>query len=235
MSARRIEFHAAGDAALVASLGDTMDRAVSAAVLELARRIMAAGIGGVEEVVPAFAALTVYFDPLQLDARRLEVEIEALAVSTATAAPAGGVGRRHEIAVCYEDASAPDLAAVAQFTGLTPDEVVARHSAATYHVYTLGFLPGFPYLGDLDPRLRLPRCATPRVAVPAGSVAIAGAMTAVYPLESPGGWHIIGRTAARLFSPAQSPPARLAPGDTVRFFAVSRSELDRLASGGGDR
>ncbi|HEX9167224.1 MAG TPA: 5-oxoprolinase subunit PxpB, partial [Gemmatimonadales bacterium] len=123
-------------------------------------------------------------------------------------------GREWVIPVRYDG---PDLEWVAARTGLNPDEVVRRHSARLYTVYLLGFVPGFAYLGELDPTLVLPRRSTPRQRVPAGSVAIAGAQTAVYPLATPGGWHLIGQTTLRLFDPEREPPALLAAGDTVRF------------------
>jgi KipI family sensor histidine kinase inhibitor len=131
--------------------------------------------------------------------------------------------------VCYDPAFALDLEDVAARTGLAPSEVVESHSATTYHVYMIGFLPGYPYMGDLPARLALPRRENPRTQVPAGSVAIATTMTAVYTLQSPGGWHILGRTPAPLWNRRRSPPAVLAPGDKVRFAPVSLDEFERLA------
>jgi KipI family sensor histidine kinase inhibitor len=137
------------------------------------------------------------------------------------------------VPVCYENSFAPDLGEVANRTGLAPSEVVARHSGPSYHVYMLGFLPGFPYLGDLPRELALPRRANPRLRVPAGSVSIATTLTAIYPYESPGGWHLIGATPVRLFDPARSRPALLEPGDEVQFqpidpasFASIRKAVD---------
>jgi KipI family sensor histidine kinase inhibitor len=122
-----------------------------------------------------------------------------------------------EIPVCYGLEYGPDLDAVAAHCGLSPDEVIARHTAAEYRVYMLGFSPGFPYLGGLDPNIAAPRRETPRIKVPAGSVGIAGMQTGIYPLESTGGWQIIGRTPMRLFDPGLEEPCLLRPGDRLRF------------------
>lgn len=218
----------AGDTAVVVVLGRIMDRQLSRAVLALADRILAASVPGVVEVVPAFASLTVHFDPRLATLGDLSDAIARLAALPGeTASPP----RQWTIPVCYEGGFAQDLAEVSERSGLAQADVIARHTAADFHVYMLGFLPGFPYMGDLEAALRLPRRPSPRVAVPAGSVAIAEAMTAIYPQESPGGWHIVGRTPVRLFDPAAVPPARLRAGDQVRFRPVTRGEYEHLAEG----
>lgn len=132
-------------------------------------------------------------------------------------------GRHIEIPVSYGGIHGPDLETVAAHCGLSPQRCIAIHSAATYRVYCLGFQPGFPYLGGLDPALEVPRLDTPRISVLAGSVAIGGAQTAIYPSNSPGGWHIIGHTQACLFDPHSTQPTLLLPGDSVRFVAVEES------------
>jgi inhibitor of KinA len=210
-------FLAAGDRALVVEFGDRVDRRLSEAVLRLDALLAAAPPEGLVEAVPTFRSLTLYFDPLATSRAALERAVRAR------------LGRRRaprrearlwHIPVCYEDAFAPDLAEVARQVGLTPGEVAARHAATRYHVYMIGFLPGFPYLGDLPPELALPRRADPRVRVPAGSVSIATNLSAIYPYESPGGWHLIGTTPVRLFDLARPRPALLAPGDGVLFEAI---------------
>jgi KipI family sensor histidine kinase inhibitor len=137
-----------------------------------------------------------------------------------------------EVPVCYGGDLGPDLEEVARAVALPPEEVVARHAAPVYRVHLLGFTPGFPYLGGMDPRLSCPRLPTPRLRVVAGSVGIAGAQTGVYPVESPGGWRLVGRTPLALFDP--SPGARrpflLAPGDGLRFVPVDRARYDALAA-----
>ncbi len=218
-----------GEAAWTVVLGDTVDRALHRQVLELAERIVAMPIPGVIEVVPAYAAVTVFFDPLVIPGQLLRNRLEGLALQSAGAQPSGTepttdnpatrpLGPQPHlpvtIPVVYDG---PDLAEVSEQTGLSRESVVRIHSEREYIVYMLGFVPGFAYLGDLHPALVIPRRASPRTRVPAGSVAIAGAQTAVYPLTTPGGWHLIGSTPLLLFDPARNPPALLTPGTRVRF------------------
>ena len=223
-------FLPSGDTALVVEFGDRIDRGLSAAVIGLAERIRVADLDGVTETVPTFRSLLVHYDPLATSAERLTGQISGLIaglIGGRAAAPASG--RLWRIPACHEAEFAPDLAEVAATAGLTPDEVIALHGATRYHVYMVGFVAGFPYLGDLPEALRLPRRETPRVKVPAGSVAIAGGLTAVYPYESPGGWHLSGRTPAPLFDPCAEPPALLRPGDGVLFKPIPKAEFDRIA------
>lgn len=205
-----------GDAALTLELGDRIDAAISARVM--AARDALPDRPGITDVVPAYRSLTVHFDPRQLDAGTLRGELLRLA-SRQASAPAARPGRHHEIPVRFGGESGPDLDEVAAATGRCADEIVATLCAIDFRVFLIGFLPGFPYMGELPEWLRLPRRATPRTAVPAGSVAIAGPQAAVYPWQSPGGWHLLGRTGTVLFDPANAGrPALLAPGDTVRFL-----------------
>jgi KipI family sensor histidine kinase inhibitor len=203
-----------GDGALVVQLGDTIDPALIARIGALAARIDEARIGGVQEVVPAYASLAVFFDIRTTDHERVADAVGLLLHEPTEVGRDEGPRSVHRIPVWYDG---PDLADVARLTGLTVDDVVARHAGREYRVYFLGFAPGFAYLGELDQALVLPRRAEPRRRVAAGSVAIAGAQTAVYPLDTPGGWHLLGRTSTVMFDPLVDPPARLAPGDRVRF------------------
>ncbi len=219
-------FLPSGDTALVVEFGERIERGLSAAVIGLAQRIRVADLGGVTETVPSFRSLLVHYDPLATSAERLAEQISGLIGGDA--APQAS-GRLWRIPACHDDEFAPDLAEVATTAGLTPDEAIALHGATRYHVYMIGFLPGFPYLGDLPEALRLPRRENPRVKVPAGSLAIAASMTAVYTYESPGGWHLIGRTPVPLFDPRAEPPALLRPGDAVVFEPIPRAEFERIA------
>jgi inhibitor of KinA len=226
-----MRFLSAGDRALVVEFGDTVDRALSNEVLRLAEIIDTSAIAGVVETVPTFRSLLVHYDPLLT--KRADLEKTVLLLLDRPPEPRH-TGRLWRIPVCAEGELAPDLAEVARLTGLTKDEIVARHSSVRYHVYMLGFLPGFPYLGDLPAELALPRRADPRLRVPAGSVAIATSLSAIYPHESPGGWHLIGTTPIRLFDVAQPRPALLAAGDAVEFepidgaaFAAIRRLVER--------
>lgn len=205
-----------------------VDPAANARVHRAAARIRAAGLPWLRDLVPAFASLAVFFDPDAIDAdavrRRLDALIDGAAMPEESDLPA----RCIEIPVVYGGAFGEDLDAAAAALGLTPDALIARHSAATYTVAMIGFAPGFPYLSGLDPALALPRLATPRTRVPAGSVAIGGAQTGIYPRESPGGWRLLGRTPLRLFDPTRAMPSLLAPGDRVRFRPIPADEFDRM-------
>ena len=190
------------------------------ASLEAQRRIWAmaaraADWRGVVDVVPGMNTLTVIFDEAA-DVAALERNLK-LAWASGEASQA--VGRLVEIPVRYGGEHGPDLADVAAHTGLSPQEVVRRHSAGEYVVYFLGFQPGFAYMGGLAPELATPRRRDPRLAVPAGSVGIGGEQTGIYPASAPGGWQLIGRTDAALFVADRDPPSLFAPGDTVRFVA----------------
>ncbi len=231
--ARPFRLLLAGDRALAVEFGDAIDPRLAAQVRRLAARLAAAPPPGLVETVPTYRSLMVHYDPLAADPAALlaavsevaaQVAAESVAAARggdAAAAPWDG-GRLVEIPVVYGGEAGPDLPYVAERTGLAPDEVIRLHTAPTYLVFMLGFLPGFPYLGGLDPRLTTPRLPTPRLRIPAGSVGIGGQQTGVYPLESPGGWAIIGRTSLTLFDPTRPDPCVLAPGDRVRFVAVGR-------------
>ena len=212
-----VRFLSAGDRALVIEFGECIDRALSDEVLRLDARLRSKALAGVVETVPTFRSLMVHYDPLVTTRAALERLIASLLDR--------GPGMRRaatlwHVPVCYDGEFAPDLPEVARLTGLSAGEVVALHSGTRYHVYMLGFLPGFPYMGDLPARLALPRRADPRVRVAAGSIAIATTLTAIYPYESPGGWHLIGMTPIRLFDPQAAQPALLAPGDEVQCEPV---------------
>jgi KipI family sensor histidine kinase inhibitor len=228
-----IRLLAEGEGGLLAVLGDEVDPDVNARVHALARAVVRRLGPLVLEVVPSYASLLVVFDPLRISRERLEARVAALAAEV-EGLRAGPPRRVVEVPVCYGGDLGPDLADVARATGLSPEEVVARHSAPVYRVFLLGFTPGFPYLGGMDPRLACPRLPTPRLRVPAGSVAVGGAQTGVYPVESPGGWRLLGRTPLRLFDPTSGArrPFLLAPGDGLRFVAVERERFDALAREG---
>ena len=217
-----VRFLSAGDRALVVEFGDRVDRALSDDVLRLDASLRSTGLAGVVETVPTFRSLMVHYDPLVTSRAELEQAIAALLDRRSGLCRDATLWR---VPVCYEGEFAPDLAEVARLTELTPREVVGLHSAVRYHVYMLGFLPGFPYLGDLPERLALPRRADPRVRVPAGSVSIATNLSAIYPYESPGGWHLIGATPIRLFDPERPRPALLAPGDMVKFEPIDTASF----------
>jgi len=220
-----VKFLSSADSAVIVEFGDRIDRAVSEQVLGLAARMRASGVPGVIEVVPTFRSLMVHYDPLRTSAKHLIPAIERVLTSKTAL---DRKRRLWRVPVCYERDFAPDLESVAQETRLAPADVVALHAGMRYHVYMIGFVPGYPYMGDLAEALVLPRRADPRIRVPPGSVSIATTMTAIYPVESPGGWHLIGTTPIRIFHPHAPQPALFAPGDAVEFEPIDAGTFARI-------
>lgn len=210
-----------GEAALLAEARTDDHVAANRAVLAAAAALEADPPPGISAVAPAIVSLLVCFDPLQLSHAAVVTRLRTLL--TTPSSDGSAPGRVVHITVRYGGEDGPDLEEVAATLGLTPAEVVAAHTAQPLRVMMIGFAPGFPYLGPLPPALHLPRRATPRTAVPPGSVAIAAGLSGIYPAQLPGGWHLIGRVALRLFDPGTEPPALLAPGDLVQFAAAGSS------------
>jgi KipI family sensor histidine kinase inhibitor len=209
----------AGEAALVVEFGDTIDPAVNRRVRELFMAVERAGLDGVRDMVPTYRSLLVSYDPLRTTFEALRVRLSDLDGRLAdTPAPAPRVV---EIPTTYGEGFGPDLPFVAAHNDLTEDEVVAIHSGTDYLVYMMGFSPGFTYLGGMSDRIAAPRLKTPRTAIPAGSVGIAQQQTGIYPVESPGGWQLIGRTPVLLFDPSRNPPVVVEAGDSIRFVPIS--------------
>lgn len=214
-----------GETALLLRFGEGLDPAINARVHAAAFALRTAHLPGLVDIAPAYATLALHYDPaawLDANGRHPWRNFEAAVRAVLTAPPAQETvePRIVEIPVCYGDDYGPDLDALASHAKLATSGVIARHTAATYTVAMLGFAPGFPYLLGLDPALHMPRRASPRTRVPAGSVAVGGAQTGIYPSELPGGWHLIGRTPAALFDARRDPPSLLMPGDRVRFVAI---------------
>jgi inhibitor of KinA len=224
-----------GDNALVLEMGTVIDESTRRKVQAAWRALAAAPLAAVSELVPAYTTVTVFYDPL---------------AAVQAGAPAQGIedwlGNRLrerlknppkadkakprivEVPVCYGGEFGPDLARVAAQAKISPEEVIKRHSEAEYLVHLIGFAPGFPYLGGLPRELHTPRHAKPRMTVPAGSIGIGGEQTGIYPMSTPGGWNLIGRTPLRVFRPEQNPPVLLAAGDRVRFRAITSAEFAAL-------
>jgi KipI family sensor histidine kinase inhibitor len=216
-----------GDAAVTVEVGDRLDPATNARVLSLDRDLATSPFGGFREAVPTHRSLLVLFDPAAVRFPALVPELMARAAGEG-APPVPS--RLHEIPTAYGGAGGPDLAALARERGLSEADVARLHASTVYAVFMLGFTPGFAYLGILPEALECPRRATPRVRVPAGSVALAGRQTGIYPVASPGGWQLIGRTSTLLFDPFREEPALLAPGDRVRFVPVPEAPPPPLPS-----
>ncbi len=221
------EFLSCGDTALVVQFGETVDAETNRRVMGLDATIRRHAIPGIVETVPTFRSLMIHYDPRRTSREALVGEVEPL---LADEGALDASFSRWTLPVCYGPEHAPDLEDVARRTGLSPERVIAVHSGVTYRVYMIGFLPGFPYMGDLPRELELPRREEPRTRVPAGSIAIATTQTVVYPCESPGGWHLIGRTPVPMFTLSREQPVLFRPGDEIRFKAVEAAEYDDIAA-----
>jgi inhibitor of KinA len=227
-----------GDSALIVRIDDEFrsDESLNA-VLAALRSLERAAIPGVIELAPAYTTIGVFFDPARIErggpddspSEILGKKIQSILDASAFEKQTEIEPPLHEIPVCYDREFALDLADVARVAGLTEAEVMRRHSGGVYRVTCVGFTPGFPYLSGLPPELATPRRATPRKEIAAGSVAIGGAQTGIYPVKSPGGWNVIGRTPLRLFDLQREPPALLRAGDAVRFREISRAEFDSFS------
>lgn len=219
---------AAGDSALLLELPARIDPAINDAAIALARALESRASAVLRDVVVGYCSVTLYFDPLAIDAGWLEAEAREIAGTLEPAPPPARAVI--DVPVCYGGDFGPDISAVATFGGCTDREVIELHAAVTYRVFLLGFVPGFAYMGEVDARIAAPRRSTPRAAVTAGSVGIAGGQTGIYPAVTPGGWNIIGRTFARPFDLRRADPFLFRAGDRVRFSPITREEFDRHGS-----
>lgn len=215
-----------GDAALSVDFGNVIDLGVNAQVMALDRALAADPVPGVVETVPTYRALMVQFDPLATDYDALCRHLLALAARSTVGT---GAARRWRVPVAYGGDHGEDLAGIAAHAGLSPAALVEAHAAPVYTVMMIGFMPGFSYLGGLDPRLARPRRDTPRLRVPASSVSIGGAQTAIGSVEGPSGWHLIGRTPARPFVLGRDPVFLFGAGDEIVFAPISDAEWRQLS------
>lgn len=220
-----------GDQAVIVSFGNAIDPKTHLSVKAFATHLEEHPFCGLIEVVPAFTTVTIYYDPghwIQTNDSRLPYDhvCETIdAVLSSLTEQEETLARMVEIPVCYGGEMGPDLEFVAQHNGLSSDEVVRIHCEGRYLVYMIGFSPGFPYLGGLSEKISAPRRSSPRLVIPAGSVGIAGQQTGVYPIATPGGWQLIGRTPLSLFRPNQEQPSLLQAGDIIRFYQISEDEF----------
>jgi inhibitor of KinA len=229
-----------GDSTLLLRLQSDFEKEPSRTletVIKATQLLKAAHIPGVIELVPAYATIALFYDPVRVANQDVQLENAVSWVTTRIEMALRGLTKRTrpkldsrivEIPVCYDCDFGLDLAQVAQRANVSANEVISLHSAPEYRVHCVGFTPGFGFLSGLDPRLATPRRATPRTEVPAGSVAIGGRQTGVYPLRSPGGWNIIGRTPLLLFDVKREPPVLLQTGDRVRFRPITRDQFEEL-------
>lgn len=236
MSDTNWQIDAVGDRCLLLRLGDSVDTTTRTRVHALVQRLREAPIAGVRDIVPAFATVALHYRPECFGDTPFDTPFEALRAQllerlVVPLVHQQAATRTVEIPVCYGGASGPDLDGVAQRCGLSAEQVVQRHLASDHQVQMLGFAPGFPFIAGLDPALAMPRRSTPRIQIPAGSVAIAREQTCIYPLQTPGGWNILGRTPLRLFDASAASPCLLTPGDHIRFVRIDEQALASLLEG----
>ena len=219
-------FRLGGDRALYIEVGDAISPEVNRRVKGLLDAIDEAAIEGVEALSPTYRSILVYYDPLKIPLEELKQRLSDLgrALPDASSSEAS----IFEIPTLYGGEFGPDLDFVASHTGLSPEEVIRIHAGTDYLVYMVGFNPGFPYLGGMSEKIAVPRLETPRVKIPAGSVGIAETQTGIYPLESPGGWRLIGRSPLKMFDPSRDPPALVEAGDLVRFVSINEARYQEI-------
>jgi len=221
-----------GDCAVYVEFSKTLDLEVNSAVQRLAAMVHGRALPWISDVVPALGGLAIHFDP---DEPTVHGDAFAAALNLVSEClkeglpKAGDVLRTIEVPVCYDADFAPDLGEVASLSKVTVEEAVALHSASDFRVLMIGFAPGHPYIGGLNAKLSVPRRATPRAIVPAGSVAIANDQTVVYPYAISGGWSIIGRTPLAVFDAERQEPSLFAAGDRVKFKPITRAEFQKLS------
>lgn len=224
----KITYQPFGDQALLLQWEQRIDPIINAQVSHLSRAIETAGIPGIQYCLPAYCSLTVGYQPEQISYEKLCASIASIIPDLEKLSILSSENRKIIVPVCYDDIYAPDLEWLATHTSITREQIIQLHTSTSFRVYMLGFMPGFPYLGTLPKSLEAPRKETPRLSVPAGSVALAGLQTGIYPIESPGGWQIIGRTPWKIFDPEREEPFLLQVGDEVRFEAIDQVDFDKM-------
>lgn len=224
-------FRLAGDKGLLMEFGDAIDPAINSRIRAVAACLEKRLPPGVEEIIPTYCSLILVYDPMATAPDTLIPLLTSIdADLDAAPLPEPNIV---ELPVCYDPSLGPDLAHVAEVNGLTPETVIQLHTAPLYPIYMIGFTPGFPYLGGLSEKLHTPRLSSPRTRVPAGSVGIANNQTGIYPIDSPGGWQLIGQCPVKLFDPLRKDPILLKAGDRLKFKAISLDEFKTLKEAAG--
>ncbi len=221
-----ISFQPFGDSALLINFEQKIDPQVNKKVIQWHQAITSAQLPGVTYCSPAYCSLTVGYQLDIISYQDLCLAIKALEIDQELKSQT----RLIRVPVCYEGDFAPDIDELSQQTGLTAEEIVTLHTAQTYHVYMIGFLPGFAYMGKVAEKLKCKRKEMPRIKVPAGSVGLAGLQTGIYPSEAPGGWQIIGQTPWKIFNPKSESPCKFQPGDQVTFYSITESDFSQMKS-----
>lgn len=222
----------AGDLSLIVEFGNEISTECNNKVMQLNQSIRKDAVAGIIETVPTFRSLLVYYDPMLISYKKLCKYIRS--TFSLAGVDASKKKRIIEIPVCYGGEYAPDIKDVAVHTGLSMEEIIALHSGPDYLIYMIGFLPGFPYLGGMDTRLNTPRLSNPRTSIPAGSVGIGGEQTGIYPIASPGGWRLIGRTPVRLYDSERENPTLYQAGDYIRFRSILEEEYRSIEAAGNE-
>ena len=219
-----------GDRGLLLEFGDEISRKINEKVRRMALAVQAGGMEGIIETVPTYRSLLIVYNPMVLpldDLKKRCIHVEERLQKAPLPEP-----KLTRIPVVYGNDYGPDLEGVARYHQVSPEEVIQLHCSKPYLIYMIGFMPGFPYMGELPQALATPRLKTPRLSVPKGSVAIAQRQTGIYSRRSPGGWHILGRTPVELFDPEKDPPALLQMGDFVQFYPISEREFNEVRNNG---
>ncbi len=223
---QNIKIVPAGDSSLLVAFEQKVDPEINRKITSVVRLIRDQHIEGIVDLIPSYCALLINYDPRIMSYEKLNKRIQGLMKMEVKSA--AGAKRVFEIPVCYGGEFGPDLQTIADHAGMTPEEVIAIHTSCDYLIYMLGFLPGFCYLGGLDERIHTPRLAEPRIKIPAGSVGIGGSATGIYPLDSPGGWQLMGNTPVKTFDADREVPILLQAGDYIRFVPISEEEYAQI-------
>jgi len=229
-----------GDSAVTLDIGHLIDEQLNEKAIAISAWLWEHTFPGLLDIIVAYSSVTIFYDPVETGKKQPAKEdsvykyvgrlLEEAYAAVGTPVPLAPTGEPIRIPVCYGESYGPDLEELARVKSMTHEDIIRLHCSAIYRVYMLGFLPGFPYLGTVDPRLETGRKQRP-VPVSAGGVGIAGNQTGIYPVNSPGGWQIIGRTPVKLFDPSTTPPVKLSIGDRVQFYPVSPAEFRALCPG----